>query len=60
MVKWSTNENGKLLPLVGPVQVHAGGRDGQVMMDARVPIVVDMMKKNTRASPSTSISSPPQ
>lgn len=25
MVKWSTNENGKLLPLVGPVQVHASG-----------------------------------
>lgn len=33
-VKWSTNENGKLLPLVGPVQVHAsegggGGHDGR-------------------------------
>lgn len=34
MVKWSTNENGKLLPLVGLVQVHAGERGGQVMMDA--------------------------
>lgn len=36
-VKWSTNENGKLPPLVGPVQVHASEGGGGVMMDAPCP-----------------------
>lgn len=51
MVKWSTNENGKLLPLVGPVQVHASERGGQVMMDAPCPCCCWYDQKNTWANP---------
>lgn len=51
MVKWSTNENGKLLPLVGPVQVHASERGGQVMMDAPCPRCCWYDQKNTWANP---------
>lgn len=51
MVKWSTNENGKLLPLVGPVQVHVGGGGGRVMMDAPCPRCCWYDQKNTRTNP---------
>lgn len=51
MVKWSTNENGKLLPLVGPTQVHAGGGGGQVMMDVPCPRCCWYDQKNNRTTP---------
>lgn len=42
MVKWSTNENGKLLPLVGPVQVHASGerRSGHDGCPVSTPLLI--------------------
>lgn len=45
MVKWSTNENGKLLPLVGPVQVQEAVKVVRSWWMPCVPVVVDMIKK---------------
>lgn len=52
MVKWSTNENRKLLPLVEPLQVHAGDGGGQVMMDAPCRHCCLCDQKNSRGNPS--------
>lgn len=52
MVKWSTNENGKLLPLVGPFKYMQAGEVVRSWWMPRVPVVVDMIKKMPGPTPS--------